>query len=166
MIPPIRMKHVITLLVLLVCGAACIVRAAEAPYPTRPVRVVVGFPPGGALDAVARIISSQLGEAMGQNWVVDNRSGASGNLGTEIVARAKPDGYTVLMALSTQLTVNPSVYKLPFEVERDLLPVTMISIAEHMLIVHPSVQAKTFKEFLAAARNPDRHGAAGTGSRE
>jgi tripartite-type tricarboxylate transporter receptor subunit TctC len=148
--------------------AAGMLQAAESNYPTRPIRLIVGFPPGGGLDTLARLIVPKLGDALGQTWVVDNRSGASGNLGTELVARANPDGYTVLMALSSQLTVNPGLYKqLPFDVERDLQPVTMLAIAEHILIVHPSVQAKTLAEFVTLARrNPGslRFASAGVGS--
>src|SRR5688572_8849811 len=93
--------------------AACSAAFAAAPdaYPTRPVRLVLGYPPGGGSDTVARIITPKLHEALGQQWVVDNRGGAAGNIATEIVARANPDGYTVLMGFSTTLTVNPRLYK-------------------------------------------------------
>jgi tripartite-type tricarboxylate transporter receptor subunit TctC len=133
-------------------SAACSTSAAETPYPTRPVRFVVGFPPGGGVDAMARLLSPKLSDAMGQNWIVDARSGAGGNLGAEIVARSNPDGYTTLLALSTQLTVNPGLYKMPFSVEKDLQPVTMVVKAEHILVVHPSVPARTLNEFIALAR--------------
>src|SRR5207247_1430942 len=98
---------------------------------------LVPWPTGGGADALARIICPKLSEAMGQTWIVDNRGGAAGNLATEIVARANPDGYTVLMALSTQLTVNPLLYKLPFSIEKDLQPMTVISMAEHIIVIHP-----------------------------
>ena len=164
-----RLSMFTKLLGLLALGIApATLQAAETPYPTHPIRLVVGFPPGGGLDTVARIIAPRLADAMGQNWVVDNRGGAGGNLGTELVARAHPDGYTVLMALSSQLTVNPSLYKqLPFNVERDLQPVTMLVTAEHVLIVHPGVQAKTLKEFIALAKQSPgalRYASAGVGS--
>ena len=130
-------------------------QSAEPPYPSRSIRLVVPFAPGGGLDVLARIISPRLSEAMGQTWVVDNRSGAGGNLGAEIVVRANPDGHTVLIALSQQLTANPSLYTLPFSIEQDLQPVTMLATAEHILVVHPSVPAKTLKEFIALAKqNP------------
>src|SRR5688500_1264981 len=107
------MTPFVRLLALLVFAFAAIAaHVADPAYPTRPIRLVVGFPPGGGIDATARILSPKLSEAMGQNWVVDARSGAAGNLGGEIVARANPDGYTALLALSTQLTVNPSLYKM------------------------------------------------------
>ncbi|HTP96847.1 MAG TPA: tripartite tricarboxylate transporter substrate binding protein [Burkholderiales bacterium] len=156
----------IVLLALTISAGA--LQAAEASYPTRPIRLVVGFPPGGGLDALARIIGPKLADAMGQNWVIDNRPGAGGNLGGELVARANPDGYTVLMALSSQLTVNPSLYRqMPFNAETDLQPVTKLVTAEHILIVNPSVPARTLKEFIAFARqNPGslRFASAGVGS--
>ena len=127
-------------------------QAAESSYPTRSVRLVVPFAPGGGADLAARTIASKLTATTGQAWVVDNRSGAAGNLGADAVARANPDGYTVLFALNTQLTANPMLYKLPFDVERDLQPVTMIGTSEHVVLVHPSVPAKTFADFLALAK--------------
>ena len=102
------------------CGSAA---AAELNYPNRPVRLLVGVPPGGSTDALARIITPKLGESLGQTWVVDNRGGAGGNVAAEMSARANPDGHTVLLALNTQLTASPSLYKLPFDVEKDLQPV-------------------------------------------
>jgi tripartite-type tricarboxylate transporter receptor subunit TctC len=90
--------------------------------------------------------------------LVDNRTGTGGNLGTEIVARANPDGHTILLALDTQLTANPSLYKLPFSVEKDLQPITMLATSISVVVVHPSVQANTLKEFVALAKHQgDRH---------
>jgi tripartite-type tricarboxylate transporter receptor subunit TctC len=147
------MSRIVSALILLVSGGACgVTHAAEPAYPTRPIRMVVPFAPGGGSDILARTLAPKLSAATGQTWVVDNRSGAAGNLGAEIVARANPDGYTVLKALNTQLTANPSLYKLPFDVQKDLQPVTMLATADHVLVVHPSVQARTFKEFLALAK--------------
>src|SRR5262245_24787455 len=111
----LSLNHVTYALAALAIGAAAeLVEAAEPAYPTRPVRMVVGFVPGGGADALARIIGPKLGAAMDQTWIVDNRSGAAGNLAAEIVARASPDGHTVLMSVDSQLTVNPSLYKLSF----------------------------------------------------
>src|SRR3970040_143813 len=95
------------------CIAAGVAQAADSAYPTRPVRLVVPFPPGGGVDATARIIAPKLSESMGQYWVVDNRSGAGGNLASEIVARANPDGHSVLLALDTILTANPILSTMP-----------------------------------------------------
>ena len=137
-----RWSHIANTLTLLAfCGAASVAPAADAPYPTRPIRLVVAFAPGGGLDALARIISPKLSAAMGQTWVVENRTGAAGNVGAEVVARAKPDGHTLLVALSNQLTVNPSLYSMPFSVEKDLQPVNMLASVEFVLVVHPSLEA-------------------------
>ena len=168
MTSPVRLSHGMSILVLLVfCAAAGVAQAAEPAYPARPVRLVVQFPPGGGPNALARMISPKLSAAMGQNWVVDNRPGAGGNLATEIVARANPDGHTALLALDSTLTASPSLYKLPFSVETDLQPITMLYWADTMLIVHPSVQATTLKEFVALAKQKPgtlNYGSGGVGS--
>lgn len=131
-------------------GAA---HAAQATYPTKPIRLVLPFPPGGGTDALARIISPKLTDLLGQTIVIDNRSGASGNIANEIVARAAPDGYTLLLAFSTTLTVNPLLYgKLPFSVQRDLAPITQLGTAQFLLVLHPSVPAKSVKELILLAK--------------
>jgi tripartite-type tricarboxylate transporter receptor subunit TctC len=143
------------------------VQAADSAYPTRPVRLVVPFAPGGGVDATARIIAPKLSESMSQNWVVDNRTGAAGNIASEIVARANPDGQTVLLALDTQLTANPRLYDLPFSVEKDLQPVVILAVSDQIVVVHPGVAAKTLKELIALAKQKPgalRHGSAGVGS--
>ena len=150
-----------------ICIAAGVAQAADSAYPTRPVRLVVPFSPGGGVDATARIIAPKLSESMGQHWVVDNRAGAGGNLASEIVARANPDGYSVLLALDTMLTANPSLYALPFSVEKDLQPVVILAVSDQVVVVHPDVAAKTLKEFVALAKQKPgvfRHGSAGVGS--
>jgi tripartite-type tricarboxylate transporter receptor subunit TctC len=123
-----------------------------AQYPTRPVRLVVPFAAGGGADTLSRIIAPKLSDALGQTWVVDNRGGAAGNLAAEIVADAAPDGHTVFMGFSTVLTVNPSLYKLRWNVERSFQPVTLLATAQYILVVHPSVKAGSLKEFIALAR--------------
>src|SRR5688572_32886400 len=105
--------------------------AAAAEYPSRPIRLLVPFAAGGGADTLARIVTPKLTEAMGQQWVVDNRGGAAGNIAAETVARAAPDGHTVFMGFSTVLTVNPSLYKLPFSMEKDLAPVTLLATAQY-----------------------------------
>jgi len=149
------------------CIAAGVAQAADSAYPTRPVRLVVPFSPGGGVDATARIIAPKLSEFMGQNWVVDNRTGAGGNIASEIVAHANPDGQTVLLALDTMLTANPLLYKLPFSVQKDLQPVVILAESDQMLIVNPAVPARTLKEFVALAKQKPgefRHGSGGVGS--
>lgn len=138
-----------SLLVSFVCVSA---QGAEPSYPTRPVRLLVPFAPGGGADAISRIITPRLHDLLGQPWVVDNRGGAAGNLAAETVARAAPDGHTVFMGFNTTLTVNPSLYKLPYSVENDLQPVTLLATAQYILVIHSSVPANTLKEFIALAR--------------
>lgn len=142
--------------------------AAAAPsYPTRPVRLLVPFPPGGGADTLSRIITPKLSDAMGQTWVVDNRGGAAGNLAAELVASANPDGHTVFMGFSTVLTVNPNLYKLPFSVEKDLRPITLLATSQYLLVLHPSVPAKSVKELVEFAKqkpNALNYASAGVGS--
>ena len=126
--------------------------SAESGYPARPIRLLVPTSPGGGTDALARILAPRLGETLGQQWVVDNRAGAAGNIAVETVARAVPDGYTALLGLNHVTTVTPSLYKLPYSVERDLQPVTSLAGAQYILVLHPSVPAATVKEFVALAK--------------
>lgn len=147
-------KAVAFLLALIALGTASAALAAAAPgYPERPVRLVLGFAPGGTSDALARVLTPKLHDALGRPWIVDNRSGASGNLSTEIVARANPDGHTVLLALSSQITTSPLLYKLSFNVEKDLRPVILMASAQYMLVTHPSVKANNIREFVDAAKS-------------
>ncbi|HEY0336262.1 MAG TPA: tripartite tricarboxylate transporter substrate binding protein, partial [Burkholderiales bacterium] len=104
----------------------------------------------------ARIITPKLSEAMGQQWVIDNRGGAGGNIAAEIVARAAPDGYTVLLGLSTIVTANPALYKLSFSMEKDLQPVTQLATSQYLLVLHPSVPAGTVQELVALAKQKPR----------
>ena len=142
--------------------------AHAAEYPARPIRLVVPFPAGGGADTLARIVAPRLGEALGQQVVVDNRSAAAGNIATEIVAKAAPDGYTAMLTLNSVLTMNPSFYpNLPFNVETDLQPVTQLSSAQYMLLVHPSMGVSSVREFLDLAKAKPgalRYASAGVGS--
>lgn len=142
--------------------------AGAAPhYPSRPVRLLVPFAPGGGADTLARIVTPKLSDAMGQTWIVDNRGGAAGNLAAELVATANPDGHTLFMGFSTVLTVNPSLYKLPFNVERDLRPVSLLATAQYILVLHPSVPAAALKDFVALAKQKPgayNYASAGVGS--
>ena len=165
------MKPSVHVATAVVCTAALFAAAdgdAAAPaYPTRPVRLLVPFAPGGGADTLARIMTPRLSDLMGQTWVVDNRGGAAGNLAAELVATANPDGHTLFMGFSTVLTVNPSLYKLPFDVERDLRPITLLATAQYLLVVHPSVQAKTVKELIELAKQKPKslnYSSAGVGS--
>lgn len=139
--------------------------AAERSYPHKPIRIVVGQAPGGATDIVARSLAVKLTEALGQSVVIDNRSGAAGSIGSAIVAKSAPDGYTALIVSSTY-TINPSLYrKLPFDPVKDLQPVTLIASSPFLLMVHPSIPAKTTKELIALAKmKPLTYGSGGIGS--
>jgi tripartite-type tricarboxylate transporter receptor subunit TctC len=142
--------------------------SASDAYPTRPIRLVVPFPAGASPnDIIGRLVGRQLGESMGQQVIVDNRAGAGGTIGSDIVAKASPDGYTVLIN-STTFTIAPNVYRqVPFDLTRDFQPITTIASAPMMLMVHPSVPASNVKEFLAYARaKPDqlKFGSGGNGT--
>ena len=135
-----------------------LMRAAWASdYPTRPVHLVVGFPPGTAPDIVARLVSEALAEKLGQNVVVDNRAGAASNIATGFVAAAAPDGYTLFLPVSTN-AVNETLYKnLSFDFQRDIMPVGMIGTNPFVLVVTPSLPVKTLAEFIAYAKaNPGK----------
>jgi tripartite-type tricarboxylate transporter receptor subunit TctC len=125
----------------------------EGRWPSRPVRFVVPFPPGGGNDILARMLGPKLSEAIGQPVVIDNRPGAGGNLGTDQAARAAADGYTIVIA-SNQVTINPGLgQKLPFDIERDFAPIALVASVPMLLVVHPSVPAKSTAEFLALAKS-------------
>jgi tripartite-type tricarboxylate transporter receptor subunit TctC len=125
---------------------------AQQPYPSKPIRVIVAFAPGGIADFAARSVSQKLSESLGVPVVVENRPGAGGITGAEVVAKSPPDGYTLLVT-SISHTINPSVRKsLPFDAVRDFTPVTLITDAPNFLVVHPSLPVKSVKELIALAR--------------
>jgi len=136
-------------------------------YPNRPVRIVVPYPPGGGTDILARTLAQKLTELLGQPVVVDNRAGANGIIGTDQAAKAKPDGYTVLIAIATH-AINPMLYaKLPYDTNTDLLPVSLLAEYPFVITVHPTVPAKTIREFIAFAkthRNQLSYASSGVGS--
>jgi tripartite-type tricarboxylate transporter receptor subunit TctC len=137
-------------------------------WPDRPLRLVVPFPPGGPTDLVARPLAQRLGEALGQSVIVDNRGGAGGNLGAELVAKAPPDGHTLLLSNVGILAVNRALYRrLSFDPERDFAPIALIAGAPVALVVHADVPARTVTEFVAWTRaqpGPVPYGTAGPGS--
>ena len=127
------------------------------PYPNRPVRIVVPFAPGGATDIVTRVVAQKLGESWGQTIVVDNRAGAGGNIGGDIVAKAAPDGYTLLMTSGSIVTANQHMYrKMPFSPEKDLVAVTNVASGPQIVAVNASFAAKTLKDFIAMAKAKPR----------
>lgn len=144
--------HLGWLVAMSVAAASVIPAAASAqPYPTRPLRIVVGFQAGGGVDISSRAIGKQLTEALGQSVIIDNRPGASGNIAAEIVAKAQPDGYTLLMANLTIAVPNLFV-KLPFDVNKDLVPLSLVAIGPSVLVVNPALPFNNVKELIAAAK--------------
>jgi tripartite-type tricarboxylate transporter receptor subunit TctC len=132
--------------------------AVAQTYPSKPIRVIVPFPPGGTSDILTRLIGAKLTDNWGQQVIADNRSGANGNIGAELTARAAPDGYTLMLGDIGNL-VNSSILfsKLPFDILKDFAPVTIVSYSPHLLTTHPSVPVKTTKELIALARaNPGK----------
>ncbi|HEV2008170.1 MAG TPA: tripartite tricarboxylate transporter substrate binding protein [Burkholderiales bacterium] len=127
-------------------------------YPTKPIRFIVPFAPGGSTDTLARTVGQKLSDALGQQVVVDNRSGGNGNIGMEIVARAAPDGHTIVLGYIANLGIGPSVFaKLPFDPVKDYAPITQLAASPNIFVTHPSVPAKSFKEFIAYAKaNPNK----------
>jgi tripartite-type tricarboxylate transporter receptor subunit TctC len=156
-----RMLHWILAAVLLLAGVA---PSWAQGYPNRPVRVVVGFPPGGPTDVIARLVSQKLSESLGQQFFVENMSGAGGNIASGQVARATPDGYTI-MAISTGFMVNPSLYaKVPYDPIKDFTAVTLVAVSPNVVVVNPQVPAKTLPELVQLIRdNPGKYSYAGPG---
>lgn len=151
---------------------ACLVFGAAAPaladsYPSKPIRLIVGFGTGSGNDLIARELAIHMGQGLGQSVVVENRVGAGGSVGTEVVAKAAPDGYTIGLGTSSQLVMNPALYKsLPFDVDKDLRSIGLISRTP-LVLAGSGTTPRTLKELVAAARaNPDRltYGSGGTGS--
>jgi tripartite-type tricarboxylate transporter receptor subunit TctC len=155
-------------LALTLLGVSVHAAAANAPFPSRPIRFVVPNGAGGTTDLVARTVAAKLSETLGQQVVIDNRPGSGGILGTEIVARAAPDGHTLLMGTIGNIAISPALYrKLAYDPVRDFAAVTQLASAAYMLLVHPSVAAKSAKELVALAKaQPGQlnFGSAGSGT--
>ncbi|CAN0408414.1 unnamed protein product, partial [Phaeothamnion confervicola] len=147
--------------------AAPFASAQSDNYPTKPVRMISPFPPGGSVDNVARLVGAKLGESLGQQVVIDNRSGASGNIGMELAARAAPDGYTLVIN-TLPLVTNGFLYsRVPYDVINDFVPISLLSASPSMLAVHPSVPARSVRELLQLAKTQPgklNYGAAGVGT--
>lgn len=145
-----RFLAAVTPLLLFVPGA---VSAADMSYPVKPIRFVVPFPPGGGTDTLARVIGQRLTAGLGQQIVIDNRGGAGGLLGTEIVARAAPDGYTLLLGTASTHGSNPSLYKkLPYDPVADFSPIILMAVVPNILVVNPSVTARSVKDLITLAK--------------
>jgi len=170
--PPVkfhaRWLTLLTFWLLLATGASLVAStaAAQVPaYPTKPIRLVVPFPPGGPLDIVGRTIAQKLSEAWGQSVVVDNRPGAGGNIGADLVAKSPPDGYTILMGALSTHAVNPSLYaKMPYDAVKDFAPITLVAITPNVLVVNASLPVNSAREFVAYAKANSGKLAFGSGS--
>jgi tripartite-type tricarboxylate transporter receptor subunit TctC len=154
---------------LLACAVAvspASVLAADAGWPTKPIRVVVPFAAGGGTDNIARALGLKLTETFGQQFIIDNRAGAGGTIGAEVVARANPDGYTLSM-VSASYSANPALYKLPYDPVKGITPINLLAVGPLVLIGNPKVQASNLKELITAARakpNSLTYGSTGVGS--
>jgi tripartite-type tricarboxylate transporter receptor subunit TctC len=146
--------------------AAVAAGAAAQQYPNKPVRFVVPFVAGGPTDIQGRMLGEKLSQRLGQQFIIDNRGGANGNIGLEITAKAPPDGYTIVIATVGTWAVNPSLYKQPFDVTRDFAPIIQVSTSPAVLVVHPSVPARNVKELIALAKSKPgqlNYGSSGVG---
>jgi tripartite-type tricarboxylate transporter receptor subunit TctC len=147
------MRTIWTTAVFLLAATAIAGPAAGQQYPARPIRMLVGFPPGGGTDIVGRIVAQKLSENLGQQVVVENRGGATGMVAAELAAKAMPDGYTIMMAHIAAMSILPSLYpKLSYDSVKDFAPITLAAIGPNLLVVHPSIPAKNVKELIALAK--------------
>ena len=154
-----RVFHHTRILGLAALIAACFMSAASAQnYPDRPIRLIAPFPAGGLADVLARAVGDEISKTLGQPVIVENRAGAGGNVGADAVAKAAPDGYTLLMSSAGILTANQFLYsKMPFDPEKDFIPVSIVADMPMMVVVNPKVEAKTLRELVAMARaNPGK----------
>jgi tripartite-type tricarboxylate transporter receptor subunit TctC len=160
------MRKTTLLMMLISLGLAAARPVSADTFPSRPIKIVVPFPAGGPLDVVTRAMADKMAAALKQPLVLENKSGAGGNLGTDQVAKAAPDGYTLLMVLSSTLTVNPAIYsRLPFDPVRDLRFVSIATKSSQLLVVHPSLPVHTVREFIDHAnKDPIAYAHAGPGS--
>jgi tripartite-type tricarboxylate transporter receptor subunit TctC len=163
---PVRVLQ--TALIALSMAAGAGVAIAADPYPSKPVMMIVPQAPGGTNDIVARLIAADLSQRLGQSFIVDNRPGAGGNIGTQYAARAKPDGYTILMTISSTQAINPALYKqIPFDPIKDFEPIGLVASVPNVLVANPAFPQKTLPELIAAAKakpNEYRFASAGNGT--
>jgi tripartite-type tricarboxylate transporter receptor subunit TctC len=149
----LRVAPLTILSVALCAGALAAAQAGAQTYPAKPIRIIVPFPAGGTSDILTRLIGAEITKSWGQQVLSDNRPGANGNIGVELLVRSAPDGYTLVLMDVGNLTISPSVFrKLPFDIIRDMAPVSMVSYSSHLLSAHPAVPARSVKELIALAK--------------
>jgi tripartite-type tricarboxylate transporter receptor subunit TctC len=162
-----KMKTLFATIAALAVAVVPMTSAAQA-YPTKPIRLVVAFPAGGSTDIIARLVAQRLGEKLGQQVIVDNRGGAGGTIGTEIAARAAPDGHTLTMGTTSTHVIAPAAYaKVSYDPVKDFSPITLVASTPYLLVLHPGVKANNLKEFVALAKSQPgkmNFASAGTGS--
>jgi len=164
------MKKIAAALIGTTLGVAAVAAHAQgaATFPTKPMRLIIPYPPGGGSDTISRPLVQRVGENLKQQVVVDNRGGAGGNIGMEIAAKSPPDGHTIVFALTAQLAVNPALYKkIPYDPVKDYAPITLLATGPYILVVHPSLPAKSVKQLIALARarpNQVTYASSGNGS--
>ena len=126
---------------------------ASQPYPAKPIRMIIGFPPGGGTDIIGRIVAQRLSEVLGQQILPDNRGGAAGQIAAELAAKAPPDGYTVMMAHIAAISILPSlIARLPYDPQKDFSPISLVAIGPNLLVVHPSLPVRSVKELIGLAK--------------
>ncbi|MDO8456734.1 MAG: tripartite tricarboxylate transporter substrate binding protein [Burkholderiaceae bacterium] len=162
----LSIKHRLCAALLGACALAGAGAVSAQSYPAKPIQIVVPFPAGGPNDILARTIGQELAASLKQPVIIDNRAGATGNIGAQAVARAAPDGYTLLITLDSSITANPAIYgkRMGFDAERDLQPVAMLASFNQMLVVNPSAGVADFKQFVDAARKGLNYASAGNAS--
>ncbi len=162
------MKRAIALIAVAACASVALSNADAQRYPTKPVRLIVPFSPGGGTDIVGRQIAQQLTDALGESVVVDNRAGAGGTIGADLVAKAVPDGYTLLMGTPGPLTINPNLQSgIPYDTKKDFAPISLTTISPFILVVHPGVPVNSVADLIALAKAKPgtlNFGSAGPGS--
>ncbi len=151
----LRPRRAVLLTLLAVCAGVSAPAMSADAYPDKPIRMIVPYPPGGATDVIGRVLAQELTSALGQSVIVENRAGAAGNIGADQVAKAQPDGYTLLMGALTSHSINAALYRgrVTYDVEKSFAPVSIVGTVPLVFVVNPSVQAKTLAEFIALAKS-------------
>jgi tripartite-type tricarboxylate transporter receptor subunit TctC len=151
----LRPRRAVLLSLLAICAGVSAPAMSADAYPDKPIRLIVPYPPGGATDVIGRVLAQELTGALGQSVIVENRAGAAGNIGADQVAKAQPDGYTLLMGALTSHSINAALYRgrVTYDVEKSFAPVSIVGTVPLVFVVNPSVQAKTLSEFIALAKS-------------